>query len=613
MSITSEHDLDALLEHVRQNRGFDFTGYKRPSLERRVSRRIEDLGLDSTAAYLDHLEVNPDEFAALFDTIFINVTGFFRDAPAWDYLASDVIPKILATRGEHQAIRVWCAGCATGEETFTTAMVLAEALGTEAYCKRVKIYATDVDGDALDHARAAVFSAKQLEAVPQELRDRYFVAQDQRYAFRKELRRTVIFGRNDLVQDAPISRVDLLLCRNTLMYFNAETQAKILRRFHFALNPEGFLFLGRAEMLIAHTDLFTPDNMKRRVFTKVVRPSLRDRLMPGVTELDLREQAGHDGHSVRESAFDTAPVAQIVVAREGTLLLANRRARTLLGLAPDDIARALNDLDASERPSELRSTLREVFAREEAVTLTNVRIDTAGKRSYDVVVAPLSSDGETLGASVTYLDLTGERIAKEELERAQRELSSAYEELQSTVEELETTNEELQSTNEELETTNEELQSTNEELETMNEELQSTNEELETINEELRTRTYELNELNAFMEVVMETMNVAVMVVDPELRVQVWNRHAEDLWGIRSDEAEGKHVLDLDIGLSTEALRAPIRDCLGGAHERCDSDLPATDRKGREFTCHVSVLPLRVARAEITGAIVLMERSAPAG
>ncbi|BBX16508.1 hypothetical protein MDUV_13680 [Mycolicibacterium duvalii] len=229
---------EALLRYVRDTRGFDFTGYKRTSLMRRVPHRMEQVGQSSFEEYLDTLQASADEFSMLFNTILINVTGFFRDAPAWDYLRAEVVPALLAERNPSDPIRVWSAGCASGQEAYTLAMILAEAVGAEEFRQRVKIYATDVDDEALSEARTASYDAKAVESVPAELLDRYFEPVNGRYVFHKDLRRAVIFGRNDLVRDAPISRVDLLVCRNTLMYLNADTQRSVLSRLHFALARE---------------------------------------------------------------------------------------------------------------------------------------------------------------------------------------------------------------------------------------------------------------------------------------------------------------------------------------------------------------------------------------
>ena len=257
-------EFNALLTYLRDARGFDFTGYKPSSIERRLRRRMEAVGIESYDAYRDHLEVHQDEFGELFNTILINVTHFFRDPEAWEVIASRAIPAILNTRPSGAPIRVWSVGCASGEEAYTAAMLLAEALGAAQFSERVKIYGTDVDDEALDEARQGTYDAERLEGVPDDLRARYFERLGQRYAFRKDLRRSMIFGRNNLTQDAPISRIDLLICRNTLMYFNGETQGQILRRLHFALQPTGFLLLGKSEMLLTRRELFEPVDMRRR-------------------------------------------------------------------------------------------------------------------------------------------------------------------------------------------------------------------------------------------------------------------------------------------------------------------------------------------------------------
>ncbi len=274
-----DQKFEALLEYLKQSRGFDFTGYKRTSLRRRVNKRMKVVGMEDFGAYLDHLEAHPEEFTHLFNTILINVTAFFRDASAWNYLAQEVIPRIVEGQTEDDPIRVWSAGCASGEEAYTLAILLAEALGPEKFRRQVKIYATDVDEEALAQARRASYSPEALEPVPAELRDRYFNVVNDRYVFRPDQRRAVIFSRHDLVQDAPIPHLDLLVCRNTLMYFNAEIQARILARLQCALKDHGFLFLGQSEMLLTRATPFIPLDLKYRIFTRLPRANLRDRML----------------------------------------------------------------------------------------------------------------------------------------------------------------------------------------------------------------------------------------------------------------------------------------------------------------------------------------------
>jgi two-component system, chemotaxis family, CheB/CheR fusion protein len=608
MTPTREVDLSFLLEFVKEARAFDFTGYKRSSVDRRVAKRMGEVGAESFADYIDFLELHPEEFAELFNTLLINVTGFFRDAATWQYLESDVVPQMLEAREPDAPIRVWCAGCASGEEPYTVSMVLARVMGEDQFRERVKIYATDIDEEALDQARHAAYLPRQLEGVPGEALERFFERTDQRFVFRKDLRRTVIFGRNDLVRDAPISRIDLLVCRNTLMYFTAETQSQVLRRFHFALDDNGVMLLGKAEMLITHGDLFTPVDLNWRVFRKVVRHTLRDRIR--VIAVDPGNGASQMvADNLREAAFDVSGGGQVVIDAAGSLVMASAVARSMFGLSLSDYGRPIQDLELSYRPVELRSYLDSLKTDLRVVDVKDVHWRSGDQEQVlDVRIAPLLGEGLLLGTTISYTDVTGQHELQEELRSSRRELEQTYEELQSTVEELETTNEELQSTNEELETTNEELQSTNEELETMNEELQSSNEELETMNEELRHRSLELNDMNAFLEAILTTIGLAVAVLDRRQQVQIWNGHSRELWGVTAEEAEGQHLLSLDIGLPSEQLKPIIRASLAGRAEREGIVVPATNRRGRQFQCRVTCLPLgNGSDGAVNGVIVLME------
>lgn len=604
-------EFENLLNYIKHSRGFDFTGYKRSSLMRRVQKRMQVIGIESFNEYLDYLEVAPEEFVQLFNTILINVTSFFRDRPTWDYIASQVIPRIADDK-EVTPIRVWSAGCASGQEAYTLAIVLAEALGIEQFKARVKIYATDVDEEALNQARHATYSAKEVESVPHELLEQYFEpSSNQLYTFRKDLRRSVIFGRHDLLQDAPISRIDLLVCRNALMYFNSEAQAKIIARFHFALNETGFLVLGKAEMLLSHANSFTPVDLNRRIFTKVPKVNLRDRLLLMGNNNTNDEISSFDTRGrIRDSALDANPVAQIVVDMSGLLNLANQRARTLFNLNPKDLNRPLQDLELSYRPLELRSCIEQAYSDYRPVNHKEIEWSVSSGETlyFDVQIAPLIDlNGKLIGASITYTDVTRSKRLQEELQHSNQELEMAYEELQSTNEELETTNEELQSSNEELETTNEELQSTNEELETMNEELQSSNEELQTINEEVRLRSDELNQVNSFLESILASLRGGVVVLNREMQVQIWNDKAEDFWGLRATEVIGEHFLNLDIGLPVQDLRQPIRNCLMGESENTQMTLAAINRRGKAVVCKVTCTPLIGRVKEIEGVILLME------
>jgi two-component system CheB/CheR fusion protein len=602
---------ETLLVHLRDTRGFDFTGYKRTSLSRRVDRRMAQVDVPSYIDYLDYLELHPEEFTALFNTILINVTGFFRDPEAWELLRDEVLPQLIAAKGPQEPLRVWSAGCAGGQEAYTLAILLAELLGPEAFRDRVKIYATDVDEKGLNQARHAIYDEREVRGVPRNLLERYFERQGQHYTFRKDLRRSVIFGRNDLVQDAPISRVDLLVCRNTLMYLTAETQARILGRFHFALGGTGALFLGKAEMLLSHGRLFVPIDLKRRVFRKVARAALHGSTV--VSDVGGPGRNGNPGtlERILDETLLAGPVAQVVVTADGLVALVNHQAEMLLGVSVRDKGRPFRDLDLSYRPLELRRYIEQAQVERRTVRVGDAVFHRAGEqRTLDVQVSPLVDHlSGVLGVTIVFNDVTEPRRLQAELEATHQQLESAYEELQSTNEELETTNEELQSTVEELETTNEELQSTNEELETMNEELQSTNDELQAINEELQDRTLQADEANGFLAAILTGLRAGVVVLAPDLSVRVWNDQAHELWGLRPEETVGQHFLSLDIGLPLERLGPMIRRALDGEAGAQEMLLAAVNRRGRHIEVRVLGSPLTDHDARPTGAILMMEEA----
>jgi len=603
LTLEAGSDFELLVEYLRDSRGFDFTGYKRASLMRRVAQRCKELGFDDFRTYHDYLQVHADEFATLFDKILINVTEFFRDRESWDYLKANVVPRITAKTGD---IRVWSAGSSSGEEAYSAAMLLCDAVGEKSFLDHVKIYATDVDEQALSKARYG-YSSKEMASVEESLRERYFDRVGDRFVFRAALRRAIIFGRHDLTQDAPISRLDLLICRNTLIYFTAETQGRILARFHYALNDDGYLFLGRAEMLLTHTALFRPVDLKERIFTKVAKLQLRERLVL-LAQSGSLEATNHVARQlrVRELTTEGTPNAQVVVDAQGILLSANLPARELFDIPVTDIGRALKDLELSYRPVDLRSPIDRVGRDHRTVSIQNVELKRADGSLgvFDVHVAPLNDDdGSLVGMAINFVDVSNQVEMRRDLDRLRQEL-------QSSREELETTNEELQSTVEELETTNEELQSTNEELETLNEELESTNSELQSINNDLSSRTGEIERLNTLLLAITGNIEVGAAVLDRTGRVQVWNERAADLWGVRSDEVVGSSFFELDIGLPAEKLRGLVEAGAGGRPRHDELEVVARTRRGRQIRCRVVAHTLGDGEAA-SGVVLVMEELKP--
>jgi two-component system CheB/CheR fusion protein len=607
--VETDEELEELLRFLRDARGFDFTGYKRSSLGRRIRKRMSDAQVSTYTDYRDRLETNADEFDALFNSILINVTSVFRDPEAWTFLQREVLPELLARSNGGEEIRVWSAGCSSGEEAYSLAIMFAEALGIDEALERVKIYGTDIDDEALRDARSGLYPAKVLEPLAPELREKYFEQNGARFAFRSDLRRRVIFGRHDITRDAPISRLDLLVCRNTLMYFNVEAQTQIIDRFHFALREGGFLFLGKAEMLLNDAERFEVMSMRQRVFRR--RPG---EATPPYQPVPVKIRAGLTGelHSaarhrqLRDLILDAAPGAALAVDADGQVLLINNHARVEFGLTSNDIGRPFQDLEISYRPVELRSLIEQANHERRTLRVNGAERRVAdGLQYFDILIQPLTGlDGTVSATHITFTDVTVSTQLKSEIKRVREDLETAYEELQSTNEELETTNEELQSSIEELETTNEELQSTNEELETTNEELQSGNEELETMNEEMRVRTEELDEARTFLEAVLTSIAAGVVVLDQGMNVKSWNRGAVDLWGLRPDEVIDQSFYGLDFGLPTEKLRETIQLCVDTGRRGEPVPVPSINRLGRSIVCMVQCSPFDGHNG---GVVLLME------
>ena len=571
--------LEDLLTFIRDARGFDFTGYKRSTLTRRIRKRMGEVGVAGFADYRDLLEADTHELQLLFDTVLINVTRFFRDPQSWERVQSDLVPDLVARTDADEGLRLWVAGCSSGEEAYTLAIIFAEVLGLDQFRQRVKVYATDVDEDALRTARHGIYTSHELEGLAAELRDRYFDRSGTSFEFRADLRRQVIFGKHDITRDAPISQLHLLSCRNTLMYFNAATQADIVDRFHFALVDDGYLVLGRAEMLLGDSDRFEPVDIAERVFRRRRGSGLNRRptLLPAAREVAARSTLLRS-RQLRDLAIDTASTAHIIVDVDGTLVMINNQARATFAMTSRDEGRPLRDLEISYRPVELRSLIEQAQTERRRVRLNAVErtLGIDAVQYLDLLIQPLiTTDGDVLGVDVAFTDTTTLVTLQEEAKRSGEDLETAYEELQAT----------------------------NEELETTNEELHSTNEELETMNEELRTRSAELDETRRYLEGVVRSIPAGVVVLDAVLHVQLWNAGAEDLWGLREDEVRGEAFFGLDIGLPTGQLRNAVRSVLATATPQT-LDLEAVNRRGRSIACTIECSPLGT---DGQGLVLLME------
>jgi two-component system CheB/CheR fusion protein len=538
-------EFEELLDTLAEERGLDLRGYKRTTLERRIGRRMQQLKLTGHQQYLEYIRAHDDEINQLLNCILINVTRFFRDPVAWRLLQKEVLPRLLQQRSNGISFRAWCAGCATGEEPYSLAILLAEHFGSTLLQHDIKIYANDQDEAALNFARRGEYSSEHLDGIPPAWRAKYFQDGEPGLRVHRDLRRLVIFGRSNILKDAPISHVNLLVCRNLLIYFDAASQQQILSRLEYVLDPGGVLFLGKTETQLRGNRAFAPLSAKWRLFQRVAGG--RDLPQPIPEEDDLRQQIQQELwrlQTYHESVLNSIQPGILVLDIKDCVISENEPVRRMWDLKEGSLnGHPLAETELARRCPELLHKLDESRAERPQ----QVRFDYPRRPDHlvAITVKPIMSKEQSgqVGTLIHMEDIS----SQENLQGTVEELETTTEELQSANEELETTNEELQSTNEELETTNEELQSSNEELETTNEELQSLNEELETTNEELAERTRQLDQVNERYHEMIERMPWPVLLVDRDKKIYLYNSAARKILGFAPLSAEGMALNEVPI------------------------------------------------------------------
>src|SRR5690348_949014 len=535
MTGTDQLSLSQLISELARSRNLELRGYKTTTLERRIRKRMSEVNTHNYSEYLEKLHEDPREVDLLLNTILINVTEFFRDPQAWEALYAEALPALLRSLKPGDTFRAWCAGCASGEEPYSLAILISDFLHDKLGDYDVKIYATDIDEDALTTARRGEYPAERLRRVRPEWRERYFSGST-RLRINREQRRLVIFGRSNLMVDAPISHCQLIICRNLLIYFDNVTQKQILSRMHYALESGGVLFLGKAESKLSESHLFQPLNLRWRLFRRLDNRAETPGLPParqveaGSPAMDKPTQQLQMLQLYHRYILDTLKSGIMELDSTDIVVNHNEAALAIWGLGAGRLqGKRLQNTEVVVRCPEMARHLEESRGNQQPVEFQcSVRTNSDEKIIHVSIRGIVSEGGERTGTLIHCDDVS----LQEKLQTTIEQLESTGEELQSANEELETTNEELQSTNEELETTNEELQSTNEELETTNEELQSLNEELENMNDELEQRTRELHEVTVRYAETLRRMPWPVMLVDREEKIQLWNAAAQKLFGV---------------------------------------------------------------------------------
>jgi two-component system CheB/CheR fusion protein len=575
----SEDSTQAVVGLVREKTGSDFSHYKAKTLERRIRRRMALHHVTRIAEYVRILASSPTEAELLRREMMISVTGFFRDREAWDALR-EALDLLVASKEAGAMLRIWVPGCATGEEAYSIAMLVGEAQRTHGKNLVVQIFATDIDEEAVRSARVGLYPKERLAGLDEALVSRYFHPVDDKLRPAKSLREQIIFASQDLLGDPPFSRLDLISCRNLLIYFDGELQSRIIPLFHYALAPHGLLFLGKSETIGKYTELFRPlgRNKKWKVYQRLdtltpqrlvlPRPAQRA-VSSGVPQVLPRGDVRLDELTDHE-IVTALGVRAAVVDENLDVVFVRGDLRPYQG--PTDGLRGLQVLDfvRKELRAGLRSLIRRVQRERASADSGPIRLEDAGSaRSVRMVGRPLATGSKTLTLVLFRDEAIHEEqpaVALDDVHEAriaalEQELEAAREHLQSTVDELESSNIELQSLNEELQSANEELQSTNEELETSNEELQATNEELTTVNDELHTKTVELGHANDDLENVIRRIGIGVVLTDGSLRVRRFNPPAKLLFDLE-DESRGEPLTEVsgrvDVGALALALRQVI-------------------------------------------------------
>ncbi|MBM9514033.1 chemotaxis protein CheB [Desulfogranum marinum] len=554
-------DLKRLITAIHEHTGYDFSDYKEATLHRRVWRRIAVLKLRNIANYLAYTKKTPAEYQELVKDVLISVTDFFRDPEAFEALGKE-LKRSLGSEDREPPFRVWIPGCSTGEEAYSLVILCAEILGQAFFNFDLQFYATDIDAENIAYARQGIYPLSSLEAISSERISKYFTHDEGFYRVIKPLRERIVFAKQDVIHDPPFARLQLIACRNLLIYFKPELQMKILETFHYVLNADGLLFLGKSESVFQCEGLFRPVSKKHKLFKKeqaAVRypPHERRNFYSTYQRSHLGKVKAEKSKPSFGEIIDSAIASMfcpsaVLINNKTDLLFIKGEASKYFQLREGSLGASVIDLVNPEIRPALRSSIIRAQREGREVNCKRIRYNDpdAGNRYVDIRVRPLEATKEQGGLLVAAFSETAAPELVQAVEEAdidekdrqrvielEQELAAAYERLQTTVEELETSNQELQSLNEELQSSNEELQATNEEFETSNEELQATNEELNTVNQELQVKSQELSEANDDLENVFRRLDIPLVVIDKEMRIRRSTPTATWIFDIRPGEA----------------------------------------------------------------------------
>jgi chemotaxis methyl-accepting protein methylase len=606
---------------VRAQTGHDFSLYKKNTVYRRIERRMGIHKIDRIATYALFLQENPQELELLFKELLIGVTSFFRDPAAWDELKAEVFPALLKDRPPSQALRVWVPGCATGEEAYSLAIVFREALETlkPARNHKLQIFATDLDRDAIEKARAGMFPANIAADVSPERLSRAFVQVERGYQVSKAIREMVIFAPQNLVMDPPFTKLDLVICRNLLIYLTPELQNRLLPLLHYSLNPGGFLFLGSADTIGRFDHLFAPLGGQARLYRRL-EPGLRSEPVEfpasfapggqGVSPPKAVNPPANLQSLVEQLLLKRYAPAAVVVNAAGDILFINGRTGSYLEPAAGKANWNVFAMAREGLRHELTDAFQKALRQSGAVTRENVQVETTGGvQVVDLTVQAIAEPEPLRGlVMIVFTEVSTPTEAKRPAETPgassarvatlERDPEHAGREVQASRGQTQTPQEELKSANEELQSTNEELKSTNEDLTTSREEMQSMNEELQTINQELEPRVEQLSQLNNDMKNLLDSTEIGTVFLDAELCVRLFTAGSNRVFKLIPGDV-GRPITDIASELAYPGLADDAREVLRtlAVHEQT-----AAVGDGRWFL--VRIMPYRTLENMIDGVVI---------
>jgi two-component system, chemotaxis family, CheB/CheR fusion protein len=576
-----------ILTAIRSATGHDFSLYKRSTILRRIERRMIAHNIDNTDNYSQYLKGHPDEVLLLFKELLINVTSFFRDAEAFAVLKTEILPKLFENKSEDYTIRIWVPGCASGEEAYSIAILFKEYLAEYKKNFLVQIYGTDIDEDSIQAARAGIYLPNITADVSPERLSRFFIKDEAGYRIRKEIREMVVFAPQNVIRDPPFSKLDLISCRNLLIYLEPEVQNRILQIFHFSLKPGGILFLSPSESVGDNLDLFGSVNKKWKLFAAKASP-VRTVIAGGITWSDNRFDREADAAKIipketnysemtRRALIESFAPPSVVTDGAGNILYVHGDTGKYLRPAPGQASLNILEMAREGLQSNLRMAINEVAAMKKS-SVSNLRSvkTNGGRQSVNVKVRLLTDPGAAQRLLIISFQDAEETTAKEVLARKRRpvalektkrvdeleqELLYTRENLQATIEEMQASNEELKSMNEELQSVNEELQSTNEEIETSKEELQSVNEELITVNSELESKIEQLSDMQNDMKNLLDSTDIGTIFLDRNLILKRFTRKATRVFRLVATDV-GRPIFDIKSGIMDWDLVADARSVL---------------------------------------------------